>query len=115
MSAVLGGIRWVFVDEYDMPRLGWMMAGMVVCFFLLIALTIVGVQKASYPGERAGYEQLRLEVQRVNGNSAEGIYRVAAEQNMELVSRQECNRHWYCGWSEDDRWNAVQPIVIPEQ
>lgn len=113
MKATAGTIRWVFVDEYDLPRLWWIMIGIVAAAVVLVTLLVVGIAKASYPGERAAYEQLRHDMQQVSGGSAEGIYRIAAEQNMELLSRQQCNRLWYCGWSVDDRWDSVAPLVIP--
>lgn len=70
--------------------------------------------RITFPSDVAKIEQLRKDVLVVKGETAQGVYRLAAEKNMEISENQMQNTLWYFDTLIPDGWMAVKMIDIPE-
>jgi hypothetical protein len=83
------------------------------CVIIVIGLMLFTINHATAPGEIAGIEQIRKDTNLINPESAEGIYRLAAEANKGIASNQAYNKIWWSAMLVPDKWDKVEFIIIP--
>lgn len=110
-SMIFGGAK------YGTESFLWILSMILSVLFgalLLITSSVFIGSRMTFPSDVAKIEQLRKDVLVVKGETAQGVYRLAAEKNMEISENQMQNTLWYFDTLIPDGWMSVKMIDIPE-
>lgn len=98
-----------FLDE-----IGWLLPGWVIAVILLVLYVAVGaVLQIDVRGQRAGIEQMRIDIAQIGCSAAEDAIGLAIETNRTIKATRYWAHNWFTGLAVPNGWDDIILIEIP--
>lgn len=104
----------IFLDEWNTPRIGWGVSAVLGVIFSVLYVLCGVISHIDLPAQRAGIEQVRIDVARTGCSAAEDAIGLAIEQNRTIKSYRYWAHHWLTGLAIPNGWDDITVIEIPD-